>query len=337
MPDGWYTGPLFDTHLHMPHLPDSPMGTMPGEQELPGFADSDYSGGPLETVIPGSIPRAGENITMAEIACTLRTEGTSAAYAWFQVFWDNQEPLVDLATKTVDLYPDLLVPFINPPGRREGEGTIDAAGLEAYLDISPGFFRGYGEVPLYANGPGSEAFPPDNPILQEIYPLVERDGMMVYFHGGENQSIALAKVLLDHPDTNFILHGDQSQYDVPPLMDRFPNLYYTVDALQGDQWLLHDGFTPEEFLARTDDFGPLLEVDLADWKEVIEAHPDRFMWGTDRGGAVVWSWDHRVGLRLVEYARAFIGHLDLDVQELFGYKNAQRVAEAAGWQPAVNQ
>ena len=99
--------------------------------------------------------------------------------------------------------------------------------------------------------------------------------------------------------------------------------------------MLHDGFTPEEFLALTDDFEPLLEGDLADWKEVIEAHPDRFMWGTDRGGAVVWSWDRRVGLRLVEYARAFIGQLDPDVQELFGFENARRVAEAADWRSAT--
>ncbi len=332
VPAGWYAGPLFDTHLHMPHLPDSPIGTMPGEQDLEGFAESGYAGGNLEPPPPGVIPRAGENITMSEIACTLRYEGTNAAFAYFQVFPNNQGPLVELASRTVDRYPDLLVPFINPPGRVDGQATIEVAGLAEYLDINPGFFRGYGEIPLYAQeGSGAGPFSPDNPVLQEIYPLVERDRMIVYFHGGDNQAVELARILNDHPDTNFIVHGDQAQYDVPPLMDRFPNLYYTVDALYGDQWLLHDGFTAEEFLARTDDFEPLLEIDLADWKEVIEAHPDQFMWGTDRGGAVVWSWDRPVGLRLVDYARAFIGRLDPEVQELFAFGNAQRVAEASGW------
>ncbi len=69
---------------------------------------------------------------------------------------------------------------------------------------------------------------------------------------------------------------------------------------------------------------------MGDWKEVIEAHPDRFMWGTDRGGIAIWTYDLAVGLRLVDYARAFIGQLDPGVQELFGYRNAERLIEAAG-------
>ena len=79
------------------------------------------------------------------------------------------------------------------------------------------------------------------------------------------------------------------------------------------------------FLSKTNNYAPLLEIDLGDWKEVIEAHADRFMWGTDRGGIVIWAWDLEVGLRLTDYARAFIGQLDPDVQELFAYRNAERL------------
>ena len=49
------------------------------------------------------------------------------------------------------------------------------------------------------------------------------------------------------------------------------------------------------------------------------------MWGTDRGGQAVWTYDMRVSLRLVAYARAFIGGLDPDVQEQFAYGNAARL------------
>ena len=101
VPTGSYAGPLFDTHLHMPHLPDSPIGTMPGEQDLEGFAESGYAGENLEPPPPGVIPRAGENITMSEIACTLRYEGTNAAFAYFQVFPNNQGPLVELASDPI--------------------------------------------------------------------------------------------------------------------------------------------------------------------------------------------------------------------------------------------
>ena len=113
-------------------------------------------------------------------------------------------------------------------------------------------------------------------------------------------------------------------------MDAFPNVYYTVDALYGDQYLLHPREDAASFLTKTNDYAPLLEIDVADWKEVIEAHPDRFMWGTDRRGIVIWAWDLEVGLRLTDYARAFIGQLDPDVQDLFAYRNAERLIEAAG-------
>jgi hypothetical protein len=44
----------------------------------------------------------------------------------------------------------------------------------------------------------------------------------------------------------------------------------------------------------------------------------------------VWTYDVAVGLRLVDYARAVIGHLDPGVREQFAYRNAERLIEAAG-------
>ena len=58
---------------------------------------------------------------------------------------------------------------------------------------------------------------------------------------------------------------------------------------------------------------------------MIEAHPDQFVWGTDRGGIALWTFDLVVGQTLVDYARAFIGRLDPTVQEKFAYKNAERL------------
>ena len=140
----------------------------------------------------------------------------------------------------------------------------------------------------------------------------------------------LAKALAAHPNLTFIVHGDQTQNEIGSLMVAFPKIYYTVDALYGDQYLLRPEENVATFLSRTEDFGPLLATDLSDWKEVIEAHPDRFMWGTDRGGSAVWTYDLQVSLRLVDYARALIGQLDSDVQELFAYRNAERLIGAAG-------
>ena len=87
----------------------------------------------------------------------------------------------------------------------------------------------------------------------------------------------------------------------------------------------------DRFLATLRGYESLIEKDLATWQGLIETYPDRFMWGTDRGNtAGLWTYDADVGQMLVDYARAFIGRLDPDVQELFAYRNAERLVDAAG-------
>lgn len=128
-----------------------------------------------------------------------------------------------------------------------------------------------------------------------------------------------------NPDIPFIVHGEQVENEIGDLMSKYPNVYFTVNDLYGDQHLLHPGETTESFVAALQPYEPLLEQDIATWKDVIEEHPDQFLWGTDRGGIAVWTFDLEVGQALVDYARAFIGRLDPDVQEKFAYKNAEEV------------
>jgi len=65
----------------------------------------------------------------------------------------------------------------------------------------------------------------------------------------------------------------------------------------------------------------LLASSLHYWKPLIEAHPDRIMWGTD----ALWSWhfEQEVYSEVTWFARDFIGGLSLEVQEKFAYKNAE--------------
>ena len=149
--------------------------------------------------------------------------------------------------------------------------------------------------------------------------------LIVYFHPGPGQQINLANALRDNPDISFIVHGEGIENEVGALMAQYPNIYFTVSDLYGDQYLLHPGENTTSFLAALDDYAPLLEQDLATWKGLIESHPDQFVWGTDRGGIAVWTFDIEVGKKLVDYARAFIGRLDPAVQERFAYRNAESV------------
>ena len=327
-PADYYQGRLIDTHLHMPQLPDTPLGFEEGERELEGFAGSRYSDRddfdePDDGSFPSldQLPIAGQNITLDAIACTLQAEGTERAFSYFAVFSSQPDSVLEIARLASERYAGLFVPFVNPPGEIQGVTSVGGTRLREMLSAYPDVFKGYGEVRLTTS---------DAPLLMTVYPVAEEHGLMVYMHPEDGQTDNLARALAAHPNVTFVVHGDQTQDDIGSLMDAYPNVYYTVDALVGDQYLLHPREDAASFLSKTNDYGPLLEIDVGDWKEVIEAHADRFMWGTDRGGIVLWAWDLEVGLRLTDYARAFIGRLDPGVQELFAYRNAERLIDAAG-------
>ena len=303
----YYSGPLIDTHFHIPHIPDS-------------------AARPLDA-LSQSKPLLGRNVQVSDLACILKHEGTSKVFAFFPV-WpnvDSRYPL-EVASQTMQRYPNLFVPFLMPPGPDDVPPTADANTFKRMLDDRPGLFRGYGEIGLYELGRRRKAtdYPPDAPIFLEIYPVVRGHNMMVYLHPGWGHEDGLERVLAEYPEIDFIVHGEQLESEIGDLMAKYPNVYFTVNDLYGDQYLLNTRESKESFQAALEDYEPLLEKDLANWRELIEAHPDRFMWGTDRGDAV-WTFDREVGKMLVDYGRAFIGRLDASVQEKFAYRNAERL------------
>lgn len=292
----YYTGPLIDTHLHIP----SPLDANDGN------------------------PVLRKDMTMADIACTLQYEGTRSAFAFFPVYAgdDSYEKFYKAADSAKETYPSVFVRFINPPGKKSGVPTVTVNRLKRFLKDRPDVFQGYGEIGLYGD---SYAYRPNAYIFQNIYRVVQKQKLLVYYHPGENQLNAFRKTLAKYPNINFIVHGEQIENDVAELIDDYDNIYFTVNDLYGDQYLLHQGENEESFLEKIDDYETLIEQDLSTWQERIEAHPRQFLWGTDRGGVAAWTLDKDVGLGISDYGRAFIAQLDPEVQEMFAYKNAQRL------------
>lgn len=324
--DGRYTGPLYDTHIHMPAIPETPGLNESAED----YGDDNFA--------------LGVNFTIDDIACTFQTEGTGKIFAFFSV-WDDgmMAPMVETARRAAETHPDLFVPFIMPPqndDRPDGYPTVDAETLEGMLAVSPDAFLGYGEIGLYArdNG-GSPELPPDDPRMLEVYDtLVEQGVSLVYVHLGEGHGDNLERAADLYPELNFIFHGDQlvvyeeggyqNLEAVDEILDNHANVYYGVDELYGDDFLLRPEVSKEEFFAHFDDYEPLLDEDIATWNDFIVEHSTQVLWGTDRGWSSAWSLDIETGLLLTDYARAFIGRLPDDVQENYAYKNAQRLLES---------
>ena len=296
-----YAGILIDTHFHIPQTVDA----QPGQPEL------------------------GTNVTLADIACTLKTEGTKSVFAFFPVFEGfDYEVFIKEARTAEGKYPKRFVPFVMPPTSDDNPPTVTAKYLKQMLNSARGLFQGYGEIGLYEFDEGVD-YPPTSKIFKKIYPVVRNHNLMVYFHPGEDQSQQFAKTLAAHPNINFIVHGDEIQPYIDELMDQYDNIYYSVDILYGDQYRLRPEVTKQEFLDAVADTDTLLQIDWATWKPLIEAHPTRYMWSTDRGDAV-WTFDAEVGQTLANHGRAFIAGLDPAVQELFAYKNARRLMNASG-------
>lgn len=320
-PSASYQGPLIDTHLHLPAIDDTP----PESEE-----DAENEEEEREARFGGPQALLGENILMSEIACTLKQEGTMKNFAFFPVYDEIPKQLVQIALKTMEQYPDLFTPFLMPPGPDDLVPTLDADFVENVLSYYPGLFKGYGEIGLYDIEGVRGDFPPDHKIFQGIYPIVKRNKLLVYFHPGNGHKKNFERVLAEQPDITFIVHGEEIEGDIGDLMERYPNIYFTADdILVAYLFPLYVGKSKQAFVAALErDFESILARAVRKWKPIIEAHPDRFLWGTDRGDAV-WNYDADVGQLLIRYARAFIGRLDANVQEKFAYKNAETLLAKA--------
>jgi len=312
-PDSYYKGPLIDTHFHFGSLPS-----------WPNFYDSPEGAGESP-----NYAWLGLKIKVDDIACTFKHDGTVAAFSFFNVWPEIESPSLEVTKLIMDRYPKLFVPFIQPPD--DPHPMVQAPVLKEMLAVYPGLFKGLGEIGFYGVHGEIEDPPPNAPIYLENYKIVQENKLLVYYHLGKDHEEQFKKVLQQHPTTMFIFHGDTIVEDrnndlisiIDNILGSSPTVFYTIDELYGDEWLLQTGVSKEDFLAHFEDYAPLLEKDLNTWKEVIEAHPDQFMWGTDRGDEPIWTYDIEVGKQLTDYARAFIGQLDPEVQEKFAYKNAE--------------
>lgn len=313
-PAGAYTGPLYDMHVHIAAIPDGPLG---------------------DASDPGEGLALGVNTSIEDYICMMDVEGTAKALAFFPVWDPVRQEMLEVAKRTMEKYADRFTPFIMPPdddGSPTGFPTVDAKTLSEMLEVYPGLFRGYGEIGLYARDGGAPELKPDSQRLLDIYPVIRQHKLLVYFHLGQGQKDEYEKILEQNPDIAFIFHGDQLIEDagggdnlqlIDEILTKHKNVYYGIDELYGDVFLMREGVSKEQFLAHFQNPEPLLGKDLKSWQWFIEKHPDQVIWDTDRGGSVRWALDPDLAIVLNNYSRMFIGRLDPTVQEKFAYKNAE--------------
>ena len=314
-PSTYYSGPLIDTHLHIPHLPDDGFGGEDDDYEESKGVDSEL----YDSIAEDDRPRLGKTVNVNAIACTLQNEGTIKAFAFFPVFLDIETHLVEVARRTMEEYPSQFVPFIQSSG--SVASIVEAEILQDFLEIHPELFFGLGEVGDSPTEPINP--PPDSVLYTENFEVARNHNLQVYYHVGEGHQENMARALERFPEITFIVHGDNVRPRIDDLMDRYPNIYFTFNDIFEEHTPLFRFGDKEEFMSVMQrDWEQLLDNAVELYKTSIEAHPDRYMWGTDRAD-IAWNYDEDVGRLLAEYGRAFIGRLNPEVQENVAYRNAE--------------
>lgn len=285
----YYNGPLFDAHFHMP---------LSFKYGGPGF----------------KFPMLEKDVTLDQILSFFDNENVEGAIAFYIPDQFRLEKALQDAYYIKERSFNSIRLFLMP-------GYLDAEKLDAIQNSNKGLFDGYGELAFYA--PEQAGSTPDDDKYLKIYNVAGKHNLVVMIHPDLNQEANLEKAFQSNPDVTFLLHGHEIENSITALINKYPNVYFSIDSAV----LYHMNgvfmFGPrEKFISRfKEDFNSILNSRVNTWKRQIESYPDRFMWGSDRG--VTWHFDEEISILFEEFARAFIGKLDKEVQEKFAYKNAE--------------
>jgi hypothetical protein len=302
---GPYTGPLFDTHLHLDeNTLMSRFGSANGLMSFLNGGDVDWAVGFY--LLPTSYPAS----SIAAIATA------AAAY---------------------------IVPLFQDPNWSQFFASAQSAASELQQYLQPqGPYQGAGEIALYSTDLQSVTF--DNPAMQAVFQAVNDVKGVVMIHlstanmGGRATELSeVEPSVAEYTDTTFLFHGRKEDMKlVAQLMDKYPNVYFTIDAndsiftakLTGYNLLFPAGAaddTAARFLADVDTLGTeaLIQNGLDNLTTLLDMYPDRVLWGTDLSST--WHFDDAVFDTIISLSRAVIGRLPADQQEKYAYLNAQAV------------
>lgn len=302
----YYSGPLFDDHFHMPQMfkiPDHPQA-----------------------------PVLNQDISGRDVICLFDKDKIKGAIAFYGIPVHLKDQSLKSAREIEGQYPGVLSHFIELvsfPGYPVVPDQVDQI-----LSSNKGLFKGYGEFSLYL--PHYNGVMPNDPKMKELYKIAQNYHLVVMMHPVESQQKAVEEMLGEFPNVKFLFHAFERLSWVNTFfdtdLDKYPNAYYSIDIdIFGEDTtgrpILDCCQNKEDFISKfKTSWQASLDKKVAFWKSKIEKHPDRFLWGTDRG-AYLWHYDPEIAALLEEYSRAFIGQLDPAVQEKYAHKNAESLLQ----------
>ena len=233
---------------------------------------------------------AVERVPPEQIAKILREAGVKKALVSSSD--DNGTQLLLAAA------PDIVVPALRPYSRRGAIGTwMHDASVIDYLqrNLAQNDYAAIGEFHAYGDDIKTE-------VIQALIAMAKERNLLLHHHGDR---AALDLIFATWPEARVLWahSGFDDPADVVDALDTYPRLWadlaYRSDMAVGGQV-------------------------TADWRAAFEAHPDRFMVGTDTFAPERWYY---VGAH-AEFTRGWLADLPDAIADQIAYDNAARMLAA---------
>ena len=198
------------------------------------------------------------------------------------VFWGRDSTNASLS-EAAALYPEQFIPFYSVSPEREAYRRAWEANDLSILDevdeaLASNKFHGIGELSVThfpSRGFPESSYGPLHPISQGLFELAEKHGVPISLHCEITHLDALSKALESFPEVTVIwAHGGYTPYFLAKrMLEAHSNLIYELSART---WRHHPRSPEYTIYADDQNVWP-------QWLELIEAHPHRFLVGTDAG------------------------------------------------------
>lgn len=191
--------------------------------------------------------------------------------------------------------PEIVVPALRPYRRRGETGTwMHDASVIDYLEknLAEFEYEAIGEFHAYGDDIKTD-------VIQRMIELAQEYDLLLHHHGDRE---ALDLIFESWPDARVLWahSGFAKPEAVVDALDTYPNLW--SDLAYRSEMAARGTLDP-------------------DWRAAFEAHPDRFMVGTDTFAPERWYYvkSH------AEYSRRWLSELPKDVAANIAYANAERM------------
>jgi len=240
-------------------------------------------------------------------------------------------------------HPYRIIPFFNPGiGGEEVEQYLGEQLTGMYSNTlsasekvaGKGFIRGFGEVETQ-----EWQVRHNDPKVIQLIEIAQNNDINLMFHPVASKIDDVEKIARAYPDTIFLIHMyredlDKSMPKLIKILEENDNLYFSMDAAHilfvngNDIIYTYDSKDKElsinKFVSTFDSKEKaIINEAIIDYKPLVDAVPDKVMWGTEIGPE--YAFDPEVFDRAVKVSRFVIAGFDTEDQEAVGYKNALRV------------